>query len=33
MIDRLKAIFQSDDFIASSAVFPNIDAEKKLHLI
>jgi hypothetical protein len=28
MIDRLKSIFRSDDFIPSSAIFPTIDSDK-----
>lgn len=28
MFDRLKTVFRSDDFVPTSAVFPNIDAEK-----
>lgn len=28
MLDRLKSVFRSDDFIPASAVFPSIDSEK-----
>lgn len=28
MLDRLKAVFRSDDFIPSSSVFPSIDSDK-----
>jgi hypothetical protein len=28
MIDRLKSIFRSDDFIPTASVFPGIDADK-----
>ncbi len=28
MLERLKSVFRSDDFIPTAAVFPDIDAEK-----